>query len=102
MIDMHAHWKPAEVADALRARTKEPRIVRDPNGAEVLKSRMSDEPLANAFDDVEFHLWPHSGTARASKDGSVLLDLQGSFCHWIESQPVGCVNGLLHAGGSRA
>ena len=21
MIDMHAHWKPSEVADALRART---------------------------------------------------------------------------------
>ena len=35
MIDMHAHWRPAEVADALRARTKEPlagRIERDPAG----------------------------------------------------------------------
>ena len=39
MIDMHAHWKPAEVADALRARTKEPRIVRDRDGVEVLKTR---------------------------------------------------------------
>ena len=29
MIDMHAHWRPAEVADALRARTKEPRILRN-------------------------------------------------------------------------
>ena len=38
MIDMHAHWKPAEVADALRARTKEPRIVRNQDGVEVLKS----------------------------------------------------------------
>ena len=28
MIDMHAHWRPAEFIDALRARTKEPRIVR--------------------------------------------------------------------------
>ena len=27
MIDMHAHWRPAEVADALRARTREPRII---------------------------------------------------------------------------
>ncbi len=34
MIDMHAHWKPAEVADALRARTKEPLIVRDRDGAD--------------------------------------------------------------------
>ena len=33
MIDMHAHWRPAEVADALRARGKEPRIVRDRDGA---------------------------------------------------------------------
>ena len=57
MIDMHAHWRPAEVADALRARTREPRIVRNPDGVEVLKSsRMSEEPLAKAFDDVDFHL----------------------------------------------
>ena len=27
MIDMHAHWRPAEIADALRARTREPRIL---------------------------------------------------------------------------
>ena len=39
MIDMHAHWRPAEVADALRARTREPRILRNPDGVEVLKSR---------------------------------------------------------------
>ena len=39
MIDMHAHWKPAEVADALRARTREPRIVRNEDGVEVLKTR---------------------------------------------------------------
>ena len=38
MIDMHAHWRPAELADALRARTKEPRIVRNADGVEVLKS----------------------------------------------------------------
>ena len=46
MIDMHAHWKPAEVADALRARTKEPRIARDQGGAEVLVSRMGAQPCA--------------------------------------------------------
>ncbi|HEY1301263.1 MAG TPA: hypothetical protein VGF07_12260, partial [Stellaceae bacterium] len=57
MIDMHAHWRPAEVADALRARTREPRIVRNSEGAEVLKSsRLGEEPLAAAFDDVDFHL----------------------------------------------
>ena len=83
MIDMHTHWKPAEVADALRARDKEPRILRNQAGAEVLKSRMGDEPLANAFDDVDFHL------GRMERQGveTSVLSLLGSFC-WIESQPV--------------
>jgi predicted TIM-barrel fold metal-dependent hydrolase len=81
MIDMHAHWKPAEVADALRARTKEPRIVRDGDGVEVLKSQMSAEPLDKAFDDVDFHL------ARMDRQGVELsvLSVVGGFC-WIESQ----------------
>jgi predicted TIM-barrel fold metal-dependent hydrolase len=83
MIDMHAHWKPAEVADALRARTREPRIVRNANGEEVLKlPRMDDEPLATAFDDVAFHL---SRMDRQGVETSV-LSIVGSFC-WIESQP---------------
>ena len=84
MIDMHTHWKPAEVVDALRARTKEPRIVRNGDGEEVLKSgRMGDEPLATAFDDVAFHL------ARMDRQGveTSVLSVLGSFC-WIESQPV--------------
>jgi predicted TIM-barrel fold metal-dependent hydrolase len=83
MIDMHAHWKPAEVADALRARTKEPHIVRDQDGVEVLKSRMSEEPLAKAFDDVDFHL---GRMDRQGVDVSV-LSLVGGFC-WIEAQPL--------------
>ncbi|HTV43727.1 MAG TPA: amidohydrolase family protein, partial [Stellaceae bacterium] len=84
MIDMHAHWRPAEVADALRARTREPRIVRNENGAEVLKSgRMGEAPLAEAFDDVDFHL------ARMDRQGvgTSVLSLLGSF-NWIESQPL--------------
>lgn len=83
MIDMHAHWRPAEVADALRARTREPRILRNEDGVEVLKSgRMGDAPLADAFDDVGFHL------ARMDRQGveTSVLSLLGSFC-WIESQP---------------
>ncbi len=83
MIDMHAHWKPAEVADALRARTEEPRILRNQDGVEVLKSRMSEEPLAKAFDDVEFHL------GRMNRQGveTSVLSLVGGFC-WIEAQPL--------------
>jgi predicted TIM-barrel fold metal-dependent hydrolase len=63
MIDMHAHWRPAELAEALRART-------------------SEEPPAAAFDDVDFHL------ARMDRQGVEVsvLSLLGSFC-WIEAQP---------------
>ena len=84
MIDMHAHWRPAEVADALRARTREPRILRNPDGIEVLQSgRMGEAPLAEAFDDVDFHL------ARMDRQGveTSVLSLLGSFC-WIEFQPL--------------
>src|SRR5580693_3995448 len=83
MIDMHTHWKPAEVADALRARVKEPRIVRNQDGVEVLKApRMGETPLDQAFDDVEVHL------ARMDRQGVAMsvLSLLGSFC-WVESQP---------------
>jgi predicted TIM-barrel fold metal-dependent hydrolase len=84
MIDMHAHWRPAEVADALRARTREPRIVRNEDGVEVLKAgRMGDAPLGEAFDDVEFHL---SRMDRQGVEVSV-LSLLGSF-NWIEAQPL--------------
>jgi predicted TIM-barrel fold metal-dependent hydrolase len=84
MIDMHAHWRPAELADALRARTKEPRIVRNQDGVEVLKAlRMGEEPLATAFDHVAFHL---DRMDRQAVRMSV-LSLLGSFC-WIESQPL--------------
>src|SRR3954463_9449173 len=84
MIDMHAHWRPAEVADALRARIREPRIVRNPDGVEVLKfPRMGEAPLAEAFDDVDFHL------ARMDRQGveTSVLSLLGSFC-WVEALPL--------------
>ena len=84
MIDMHAHWKPAEIADALRARSREPRIVLNSDGVEVLKApRMGETPLDQAFDDVEFHL------GRMDRQGVEVsvLSLLGSFC-WIEAQPV--------------
>ena len=83
MIDMHTHWRPAELADALRARTREPRILRNQDGVEVLRMpRMGEEPLAKAFDDVDFHL---GRMDRQGVDMSV-LSLLGSFC-WVESQP---------------
>jgi predicted TIM-barrel fold metal-dependent hydrolase len=81
MIDMHAHWKPGEIADALRARVKEPHIVVGGDGVEVLKTRMGAEPLATAFDDVDVHL------VRMDRQGvdTSVLSVVGGFC-WIESQ----------------
>jgi len=83
MIDIHTHWRPAEVADALRARLKEPRIVRNVDGAEVLSSRMGDTPLDQAFDDAEANL------ERMDRQGveTSVLSVLGNFC-WIESQPL--------------
>jgi predicted TIM-barrel fold metal-dependent hydrolase len=84
MIDMHAHWRPAEVADALRARTREPRVLRNPDGIEVLKApRMGETPLADAFDNVDFHL------DRMNRQGveTSVLSLLGSFC-WVEALPL--------------
>src|SRR5216684_7357357 len=84
MIDMHAHWRPAEIADALRARAREPRNLRNPDGVEVLKSgQMGEAPVAEAFDDVDFHL------GRMDRQGVEVsvLSLLGSFC-WIEAQPL--------------
>ncbi len=83
MIDMHTHWRPAEFTDALRARTTEPRVVRNQAGVEVLKTRMGEEPLSKAFDEVHFHL------ARMNRQGvsTSVLSLLGSFC-WIEAQPL--------------
>src|ERR1700728_3993423 len=84
MIDMHAHWKPSEVADALRARTREPRIVRGTDGVEMLKApRMADTPLAEAFDETVVEL---ARMDRQDVSVSVLSGL-GSFC-WIEAQPI--------------
>ncbi|MGH7114974.1 MAG: amidohydrolase family protein [Stellaceae bacterium] len=68
----------------MRARTREPRILRDRDGVEVLKSpRMGEAPLAEAFDDVDFHL------GRMDRQGVEVsvLSLLGSFC-WVEAQPL--------------
>lgn len=83
MIDMHAHWTPAELADALRERTREPHIIRNAQGVEVLKTRTGEVPLSEAFDDVDEHL------AQMDRLGvtTSVLSLIGPHC-WIESQPL--------------
>src|SRR4051794_8047615 len=83
MIDMHAHWRPAELIDALRTRTKEPRVTQNDAGAEVFRVRGRDEPISEAFDNVEASL------ERMDRQGvpTSVLSLLGSFC-WIEAQPL--------------
>jgi predicted TIM-barrel fold metal-dependent hydrolase len=83
MIDMHAHWRPAELAEAMRSRTKEPRIVKNPDGTELVKSRMGDQPVSEAFDNAESYL------AQMDRQGVKLsvLSLLGQYC-WIEAQPL--------------
>ena len=83
MIDMHAHWRPAELAEAMRSRTKEPRIVKSGDGTEMVKSRMGDEPLSKAFDNAETYL------AQMDRQGVnvSVLSLLGQYC-WVESQPL--------------
>ena len=84
MIDMHAHWRPVELMDALRGREKEPRIMKNAQGVEVLKMRGApDTTLDKAFDEVDFHL------EKMERHGvtTSVLSLLGAFC-WIESQPL--------------
>jgi predicted TIM-barrel fold metal-dependent hydrolase len=83
MIDMHAHWRPAELAEAMRSRTKEPRIIRNPDGTEVVKSRAGEQPLSEAFDNADDYL------AMMDRLGvqTSALSLLGQYC-WIESQPL--------------
>jgi predicted TIM-barrel fold metal-dependent hydrolase len=83
MIDMHAHWRPAELAEAMRSRAKEPRIVRNSDGVEMVKSRMGEEPLSKAFDYADGYL------AQMDRQGVQVsvLSLLGQYC-WVESQPL--------------
>lgn len=82
-IDMHAHWKPSALIDALRTRTREPRIERDETGVEVLRMRGGGQPIDKAFDD------PARRIAEMDRQGITtgVLSLLGAFT-WIERLPV--------------
>src|SRR5262249_17904031 len=82
-IDMHSHWRPSELIEALRERTKDPRIVRNAEGTEVLKSRVGEQPIARAFDDVEKRL----DEMEAGGISTAVLSLLGGF-QWTEGLPV--------------
>ena len=74
-IDLHAHWRPAALAEAMRARTEFPRIERNAAGIEVIKTRNTEEPVADAFDDAATRL------AEMDRQGitTAVLSVLGSF-----------------------
>ena len=82
-IDMHSHWKSNELADAMRARTVPPRIVRVDDGTEMLDGRFGIEPLNQVFDDVEVRLdsMDRQGITMA------MLSMQPGF-GWMERLPI--------------
>ena len=83
-IDMHSHWKSSELAEAMRARTDPPRIIRINDGTEMLDGRFGVEPLDQAFDDVDERL------ASMDRQGitMAMLSMQPGF-GWMERLPVG-------------
>jgi len=82
-IDMHAHWRPPELIDALRSRTDIPRIEKNSDGVEILNDGRWNLPLDEAFDDVEKRL------AEMDELGisTAVLSIVGAFT-WIERLPV--------------
>ncbi len=82
-IDMHSHWRPPALIDALRARKTQPLIEAGDDGVEVLRSRRGDMPLSEAFDNLEDRLavMDRRGISTAA------LSLFGGL-QWIERLPV--------------
>jgi len=82
-IDMHAHWRPAELIDALRLRTTEPRVFTNDDGVEVYKARNGEVPVSDAFDNIETRLkeMDRQGISTA------VLSLLSEFT-WIERLPL--------------
>jgi predicted TIM-barrel fold metal-dependent hydrolase len=82
-IDMHAHWRPAELIDALRLRTAEPRVFTNDDGVEVYKARNGEVPVSEAFDNIETRLeeMERQGISTA------VLSLLSEFT-WIERLPL--------------
>ena len=82
-IDMHAHWRPQVLADAMRKRTTPPRIVTSPKGQELLDNGKQQIPADGLFDDMDARL------ASMDRFGitTAVLSLFGQL-QWIERLPV--------------
>ena len=82
-IDMHSHWRPPALIEALRDRAEPPHVVADGGGAEVLRSRHADMSMMEAFDDLDRRLADMDGHGVST----AALSLFGMF-QWIERLPV--------------
>lgn len=82
-IDLHSHWQPPALMDALRARDKMPMIRKNDDGVEVLMSNRGETPLDKAFDNVEQRLADMDENAIST----AVLSLFGMY-QWIERLPV--------------
>jgi predicted TIM-barrel fold metal-dependent hydrolase len=81
-IDMHAHWRPAVLIEAMRQRTEAPRITRNAAGIEVIKTRNTEEPVSQGFDDVATRLREMDQLGITTG----VLSMLGSFS-WTERLP---------------
>jgi len=82
-IDMHSHWRPPALIDALRARKTPPLAKAGSDGVDVLHTRRGDTPVGEAFDNLEERLtiMDRRGISTAA------LSLFGGL-QWIERLPV--------------
>jgi predicted TIM-barrel fold metal-dependent hydrolase len=55
-IDMHSHFVPKALSDALRARSTPPMIKRGEDGRESMRSHLGGPPLPEGFDSLEKRL----------------------------------------------
>ncbi|MCZ6637261.1 MAG: amidohydrolase family protein [Alphaproteobacteria bacterium] len=78
-IDMHAHWRPPELIDALRNRDTPPKVETNSDGMEILNDGRWNKPTDEAFDDVDARL----AEMDALGISTAVLSLGGGFT-WIE------------------
>jgi predicted TIM-barrel fold metal-dependent hydrolase len=81
IIDMHAHFTPKALTDALRRRTTPPMIRRDEARVEFLHSKFNSAPLVEGFDDVAARL------ADMDRNGVERGVLSLTTVHGVEALP---------------
>jgi predicted TIM-barrel fold metal-dependent hydrolase len=83
LIDMHAHWRPRALAEALKKRTKPPLIETNAQGEEIYRDARRTVPAHTMFDDMDarFESMNRFGISTA------VLSLFGQL-QWIERLPV--------------